>query len=108
MVDNGTNLMLVDGANGYYYNMITPAGLTQIVDGNFTTSPKTVTWQDTYFVVTSGATNQFQLSDNADPATWPAVNINFTGAAPGSLQAGIYRAEEKRGGGDRPAVYAVY
>lgn len=88
MADDGTYLVLVDGVKGYYYNMLIPAGLTQIVDANFTTSPKTVTWQDTYFIVTSGATNQFQLSTNANPATWPAVNINFTGSAPGALARG--------------------
>ena len=89
MADDGTYLVLVDGAKGYYYNMVTPAGLNAIVDANFTTTPKYVTWQDTYFIVTSGATNQFQLSNNADPTTWPAVNIAFSGSAPGPLQAGI-------------------
>jgi hypothetical protein len=89
MVDDGTNLMLVDGTSGYYYNMLVPAGLNLIVDGNFTTSPSTVTWQDTYFIVTSNKTNQFQLSTNSNPATWPAVQINFTGSAPGTIRAGI-------------------
>lgn len=89
LVDDGTNLMLVDGSKGYYYNMVTPAGLNAISSGNFTSSPKYVTWQDTYFIATSGLTNQFQLSSNSDPSTWPAVNIGFTGAAPGALQAGL-------------------
>lgn len=89
MADDGRYLVLVDGQAGYYYNMLAPAGLNQIVDPNFTTSPKTVTWQDTYFIVTSGLTNQFQLSQNADPTTWPALQIGFTGSAPGALQAGI-------------------
>lgn len=89
MADDGTHLVLVDGVKGYYYNMVSPGSLTMISDGNFTSSPMTVTWQDTYFVVTAGADNQWQLSDGNDPATWPAVNINFTGAAPGALQAGI-------------------
>jgi hypothetical protein len=86
MVDNGTYLVLVDGAAGYYYNMVTPAGLNLITDGNFTTTPKAVTWQDTYFIVSSGATNQFQLSATGDPTTWPAVNIAFTQSSPGALQ----------------------
>jgi hypothetical protein len=86
MVDNGTFLVLVDGAAGYSYNMVTPAGLNLITDGNFTTSPKAVTWQDTYFIVSSGATNQFQLSAQGDPTTWPAVNIAFTQSSPGALQ----------------------
>ncbi len=89
MVDDGRNLMLVDGQSGYYYNLIAPAGLHLITDGNFTTSPSTVTWQDTYFIVTSNMTNQFQLSKNSDPTTWPAVQINFTGSAPGNIRAGI-------------------
>lgn len=87
MADNGTFLVLVDGSKGYYYNMLAPAGLNQITDGNFTTSPKTVTWQDTYFIVNSGANNQFQLSSNSDPTIWPAVNINFTGTGAGAIQA---------------------
>ena len=88
MVDNGTFLVFVDGTSGYYYNMISPAGINQIVDGNFTTNPGYVTFQDTYFIVTSNKTNQFQLSANADPTTWPAVNINFT-SSPAPIQACI-------------------
>ena len=87
MADDGTYLVLVDGVKGYYYNMVTPGALTMITDGNFTTTPKYVTWQDTYFAVSSGVTNQWQLSDNGDPAVWPALNINFTGTNSGSLQA---------------------
>lgn len=87
MADNGTYLVIVDGANGYYYDMVTPGALTQIVDGNFTTTPKTVTYQDTYFIVT-GAGRQFQLSANENPVTWPALNIGFAGAGGGALVAG--------------------
>lgn len=89
MSDNGTYLVLVDGTNGYTYNMVAPAGINQITSGNFTTSPSYVTWQDTYFIVTSGKSNQFQLSTNNDPTTWPAVNINFSGSNPSNLKAGI-------------------
>lgn len=92
MADDGTYLVLVDGAKGYVYNMQVPTGLNQIVDGNFTTSPKTVTWQDQYFIVTSSATKQFQLSQispSVDPTVWPAIQINFTGSGADSLQAGI-------------------
>ena len=87
--DDGTYLVLVDGTNGYYYDMISGGALTQITDGNFTTTPSTVTWQDTYFIVTSSGTNQFQLSNGITPATWPAENIGFSGSAPGALRAGM-------------------
>ena len=87
MADDGRCLVLVDGIRGYYYDMLTPSGLNLITDGNFTTSPKTVTWQGTYFIVNSGATNQFQFSLNASPITWPAVNIGFAESGSGALQA---------------------
>ncbi len=85
MVDDGTFLMLVDGQAGYTYNMLVPAGLNLITDGNFTANPKTVTWDDTSFIVNDGITNQWQASNNGDPTTWPATQINFTGSA-GALQ----------------------
>ena len=89
LVDDGTYLVLVDGQGGWYYDMVLGGALTQITDGNFTTTPGTVTWQDDYFIVTSSGTNQFQLNNGVTPATWPAVNINFSGSAPGALRAGI-------------------
>lgn len=92
MADDGTYLVLVDGLNGWVYNMSTMGALTQIVDGNFTTNPQTVTWQDNYFIVTAGDSRQFQLSQispSVDPTVWPAIQINFTGTGAGALQAGI-------------------
>ena len=92
MADDGTYLVLVDGAKGYWYNMITAGALTEIVDGNFTSTPKTVTWQDNYFIVTSGEGRQWQLSQitpSVDPAVWPAVQIGFAGSGASALQAGI-------------------
>ena len=92
MADDGKFLVLVDGTNGWVYNMQTPGGLNKITDGNFTTSPKTVTWQDNYFIVTGNTNRQFQLSQispSVDPTVWPSVQINFTGAAGGQIQAGI-------------------
>lgn len=88
MVDNGTYLMLVDGSAGWYYDMTGGGTLTQVTDGNFTSSPVTVDYQDTYFIVTSSASRQFQLSDNDAPATWPAINIGFAGAGGGNLVSG--------------------
>jgi hypothetical protein len=87
MTDDGTYLLLVDGASGYWYNMVNPGSLTVINDGNFTATPRTCTWQDTYFIVNSSGSRQFQLSQNATVSTWPAVNINFTGAGPSATQA---------------------
>jgi hypothetical protein len=89
MADDGKFLVIVDGANGYVYNMSVPAGVNRITDGNFTTTPEMVTWQDSYFIVTSGTGRQFQLSQitpSVDPTIWPAIQINFAGSGAGSLQ----------------------
>ena len=92
LADDGKFLVLVDGLNGWVYNMQVPAGLTKITDGNFTTAPRTVTWQDQYFIVASmSSTRQFQLSQispTIDPTIWPSVQINFAGTSPGVLQNG--------------------
>lgn len=90
MADDGTYLVIVDGQFGYVYDMSNPSGITVITDMNFTSSPKTVTWQDGYFIVNSGSTNQFQLSQispTVSATTWPAEQIGFTGSGPGALQA---------------------
>ena len=92
MADDGTYLLEVDGTNGYTYNMVTPAGLNQVTSATFTTTPKTVTWQDNYFIVTAGSGRQFQLSQispSVNPQIWPSVQINFAGTGAGSLQAGM-------------------
>ncbi len=93
MADDGKFLVIVDGAFGYVYNMQTPAGLVKITDGNFTTTPRTVTWQDRFFIVTSsGSTRQFQLSQisaTVDPTVWPAIQIDFAGSGSGALQNGV-------------------
>lgn len=93
MVDDGTFLVLVDGDFGYVYNMLTAGVLTQITDGNFTTSPRTITWLNNYFIVTSSdALRQYQMSQitpSVDPLVWPAVQIGFAGAGGGKLQNGI-------------------
>jgi len=91
LVDDGTFLVLVDGTNGWVYNMATTS-FTKITDGNFTTTPQTVTWQDNYFIVTAKSGRQFQLSQispGVDPTVWPFNQINFTGSGPSQIQAGI-------------------
>jgi hypothetical protein len=91
MADDGTYLVIVDGTNGYVYNMLVPLFM-QITDGNFTTTPGTVTWQDNYFAVMSNATRQWQLSQispSINPLVWPSVQIGFTGAGAGALANGI-------------------
>lgn len=61
MSDNGFNLVVVDGLNGYYVTFGTP-GLTQITDPNWLGS-NTVTYQDGYFIFCAPNSAEFYLSD---------------------------------------------
>ncbi len=88
MSDDGQFLTLVDGIEGWWYDMVNGGALTKITDGNFTTTPKYVTWQEQRFAVASNAASkQWQLSGVSTTSVWPAVNINFAGSGPGKLQA---------------------
>lgn len=87
--DDGRYLVLVDGTNGYWYDMSVGGPLNVITDGNFTTSPGMVAWQDQYFIVTSANSRQFQMSQispSVSPAVWPANQINFAASGSGSLK----------------------
>jgi hypothetical protein len=61
MADNGLQLVIVDGSNGYYITL--PGGsVTQITDINFIGS-NTVSFQDGYFIFVKPNSAQFYLSD---------------------------------------------
>lgn len=73
MVDDGFNLIIVDGSNGYDYNF-SAANFTQITDLNFRGSNQ-VRFQGSYFIFTEPDSNVIYLSDlpsgNAtDPITF--------------------------------------
>jgi hypothetical protein len=70
MAENGTQIVIVDGTNGYVYNMSTLA-FAQIVNPNFPNGAVTVTWIDGYFLVDSPTSGQFYISDYHDGTSWP-------------------------------------
>lgn len=70
MADNGTQLCIVDGANGYIVSLSTGT-VTQITSAGWT-GADTVTFQDGYFIFNNPGTGQFYWSDlydglNEDP-----------------------------------------
>lgn len=69
MAENGTQIVIVDGTNGYVYNMSTGV-FAQIVDADFPNGANTVTWIDGFFLV-DAANGQFYLSDYNDGTSWP-------------------------------------
>lgn len=69
MAENGTQIVIVDGTNGYVYNMGTTV-FAQIVDGDFPNGAFTVAWLDSYFIV-EAAGGLFYISDPNDGLSWP-------------------------------------
>lgn len=83
---NQIQLIFVDGTNGYLYNP-TSGIFSQIIDPNFPTNPVDVTYQDGYFIVPFGGTNEWALSALNDGATWPPGATAFIQSQPDIIQA---------------------
>lgn len=67
--NNGNQIMIVDGSNGYIYNTSTNTfGI--ITDPDILINPESVTFLDGRFIINSSGTNLFQLSALNDGTTW--------------------------------------
>lgn len=81
MAWNGTQLMIVDGSDGW----IVEAGtLTQITHGGFISGPRRVTFQDGYFIVI-GEGQHFNISALYDGLTWDATDFASAESQPDGL-----------------------
>ena len=82
----GDQLIIVDGANGYIYDEST---LTAIVDADFPANPATVSFKDTYFIVTSTDSPLFFVSDSNDGSSWSALQFASAERNPDNIVAGV-------------------
>jgi hypothetical protein len=73
MADNGTQLMLTDGVNGYIYNFNTLV-FVQITDIDYP-GASTVAWQDGYFIVNPPNTQRFYISDINNGLNWDSLDF---------------------------------
>ncbi len=69
---NGTQLMLVDGTDGWIYAAGT---LTRIADADFPTLARTVTFFAGRFIVSKGGTGRFHWSALLDGTAWDALDF---------------------------------
>lgn len=85
MAYNGTQIMIVDGTNGYIYTLATNA-VVQISDGNFPNGATTVAFQGGFFLVDDPAHNgRFYKSKSYDGTTWAAADFATAEASPDAL-----------------------
>lgn len=67
--DNNTYMLIVDGSDGYVYDLGTDT-LTTISDPNFPASPNWCAFKDGYFIVTESGSDTWYLSALNDPSDW--------------------------------------
>jgi hypothetical protein len=82
MADNGTHLVLVDGTDGYTWNMSTDT-FAEITDPDFF-SADLVTFQDGYFICTKNGSQQFFISGLND-VTFDSLDIASAEGVPDDL-----------------------
>ncbi len=85
MSDNGTQLFVAQGANGYIYNASTST-FSQITDAQFD-SAGTVTFADDQFIVSEVGSQQFRLSDDSDGTAWTELVFSSKNGASDNLSA---------------------
>lgn len=88
MSDNGTEVMITDGIDGYYID--SSSVLNRITDADFPAYPISVTFQDGYFIVVNGGTGNFYLSPSFDASgDWDATDFSTTWRNSDNLMGGI-------------------
>lgn len=87
MVDNGTQLMIVDGTNGYIYNQKTTTWVGKITAAGFPNGATTVTFDNGFFIVNNSGTGQFFKSASYDGTLWNALDFATLAATPNNLLA---------------------
>lgn len=83
ITDNGTQIIIVDGTNGYIYNTNTLV-FAQITDVDFP-GATTVTFLNGYFVITKPNSGQFYVSALYDGLSWNALDFATAESNPDDL-----------------------
>lgn len=92
MVDNGIELIIVDGKYGYIVNLNTNT-TTRITEEGFPSNPSHVIFKDGYFIVNSLGTLKFYYStsfyvpDALDGSHWNALNFFTAEGSPDNIVA---------------------
>jgi hypothetical protein len=83
IADNGTQIIIVDGPNGYIYNTVT-ATFSKITDTDFP-GADTVTFLNGRFIVNRPGTGQFYESASYDGLLWDALEFATAESDPDNL-----------------------
>lgn len=86
MAHNGTQVMIVDGTDGYIYDT-TSFVFAQITDGDFPANATTCTYLSRRFLVSVLNSGRFYWSDIDNGLSWDSLNFANAEAGPDPLQA---------------------
>lgn len=84
MADNGTQLMIVDGTNGYIFTYGSNS-FAQIADADFPNGATHVVFLDSYFIVNKADTGKFYISAILDGTSWDALDFATAQSMPDDL-----------------------
>lgn len=93
MTSNGTEILIVDGLNGYIYTIATNT-LAQISDTDFVNGAIQADFLDGYFIVNKPDTGRFYISASYDGTTWAATDFKTAEADPDYLVSHIVNNRE--------------
>lgn len=85
--ENNTQIMIVDGADGWIFTKATNV-FAQITDVDFPTT-SFVTFQDGYFIVAEDGADNFYISALDDGTSWSSLDQTSVESSPDSLE-GVY------------------
>lgn len=93
MSDNGSQVIIVDGARGYIITVATGV-MVQITAAAFPQNPTSVTFFDSFFVVSQGNTQQWWVSASNDGTVWDGTNFASKEGGP-DLLVGLIQVDEQ-------------
>ncbi len=73
--DNNNQLIIIDGTNGYHYNIGTNTATFPIADADFPQTCTDLAAQDDYVIVQDNNSISFNISSIADGTTWSALDF---------------------------------
>lgn len=82
--NNNGQIIFLDGSAGFIWD-IDANTFTQITDSNLPASPSSVGFDDGYFLVPDGDTNEWQISDLNDGTSWDPTMNAFMESRPATI-----------------------
>lgn len=81
IASNGSQLIVVDGTNGYIVTVAT-SSLAQITDDAFPNGVKRAAYDDGYFLVTGDGSQKFYISEILDGGAWDGLDFASAEGSP--------------------------